>query len=89
MNGTSKPPQISLILRLLGGGYLLYLAWSLLGTANGNTVYILAAVFFALVGAVLLLHTLLKISRGEYISAPPPPEDGESENNEEDFHEES
>ncbi|MDY3225446.1 MAG: hypothetical protein SOW84_06185 [Candidatus Faecousia sp.] len=89
MNGTSKPPQISLILRLLGGGYLLYLAWSLLGTANGNTLYILAAVFFALVGAVLLLHTLLKISRGEYTTAQPPEGDGESENNEENLHEES
>ena len=89
MNGTSKPPQISLILRLLGGGYLLYLAWSLLGTANGNTVYILMAAFFALVGAVLVLHTLLKISRGEYTAAQPPKEDGKSEVNEEDFHEES
>ena len=88
MNGTSKPPQISLILRLLGGGYLLYLAWSLLGTANGNTVYILVAVFFALVGAVLLLHTLLKISRGEYTAAQPPKEDGESVKNEGETHEE-
>ena len=87
MNGTSKPPQISLILRLLGGGYLLYLAWSLLGTANGNTVYILMAAFFALVGAVLVLHTLLKISRGEY-TGPTPPVDGESEKNEEESHDE-
>ena len=87
MNGTSRPPQISLILRLLGGGYLLYLAWSLLGTANGNTVYILVAVFFGLVGAVLLLHTLLKISRGEY-TAPTPPDNGESEKNEEESHDE-
>ena len=82
MNGTGKPSQISLILRLLGGGYLLYLAWSLLSTAGGNTVYILMAVFFALVGAVLLLHTLLKISRGEY-TRPTPPNSGESEIKEE------
>ena len=87
MKGTGNPSQISLILRLLGGGYLLYLAWSLLGTADGNTVYILMAVFFALVGAVLLLHTLLKISRGEY-TGPTPPADGESELNEEESHEE-
>ena len=89
MKGTGNPSQISLILRLLGGGYLLYLAWSLLGTADGNTVYILMAVFFGLVGAVLLLHTLLKISRGEYTTAQPPEGDGESENNEENLHEES
>lgn len=82
MNGTGNPSQISLILRLLGGGYLLYLAWSLLSTAGGNTVYILMAVFFALVGAVLLLHTLLKISRGEY-TRPTPPDSGESEIKEE------
>ena len=88
MNGTGNPSQISLILRLLGGGYLLYLAWSLLGTANGNTVYILMAVFFALVGAVLVLHTLLKISRGEY-TGPMPPDNGESDKNEEVSHEES
>ena len=87
MNGTGNPSQISLILRLLGGGYLLYLAWSLLGTANGNAVYILMAVFFALVGAVLVLHTLLKISRGEY-TGPNPPDDGESEKNEEEAHDE-
>ena len=87
MKGTGKPSQISLILRLLGGGYLLYLAWSLLGTADGNTVYILMAVFFALVGAVLLLHTLLKISRGEY-TGPTPPDDGESEIKEDESHEE-
>ena len=87
MNGTGNPSQISLILRLLGGGYLLYLAWSLLGTADGNTVYILMAVFFALVGAVLVLHTLLKISRGEY-TGPTPPDGGESEKNEEESHDE-
>ena len=87
MNGTNNPSQISLILRLLGGGYLLYLAWSLLGTADGNTVYILMAVFFGLVGAVLLLHTLLKISRGEY-TGPTPPADGESELNEDESHDE-
>ena len=87
MKGTGNPSQISLILRLLGGGYLLYLAWSLLGTADGNTVYILMAVFFALVGAVLLLHTLLKISRGEY-TGPTPPADGESKLNEDESHDE-
>ncbi len=87
MKGTGNPSQISLILRLLGGGYLLYLAWSLLGTADGNTVYVLMAVFFALVGAVLLLHTLLKISRGEY-TGPTPPADGESELNEDESHDE-
>lgn len=87
MKGTGNPSQISLILRLLGGGYLLYLAWSLLGTADGNTIYILMAVFFALVGAVLLLHTLLKISRGEY-TGPTPPADGESDKNEEESHDE-
>ena len=87
MKGTGNPSQISLILRLLGGGYLLYLAWSLLGTADGNTVYILMAVFFGLVGAVLLLRTLLKISRGEY-TGPTPPADGESELNEDESHDE-
>ena len=87
MKGTGNPSQISLILRLLGGGYLLYLAWSLLGTADGNTVYILMAVFFGLVGAVLLLHTLLKVSRGEY-TGPTPPADGESELNEDESHDE-
>ena len=87
MKGTGNPSQISLILRLLGGGYLLYLAWSLLGTADGNTVYILMAVFFGLVGAVLLLHTLLKISRGEY-TGPTPPADGEAELNEDESHDE-
>lgn len=86
MNGNGKTPQISLILRLFGGGYLLYLAWGLF--RSESTLYMLIAAFFALVGASLLLYTLREISNSGP-AVPPPSEDGESEINEENFHEES
>ena len=82
MNGTGNPSQISLILRLLGGGYLIYLGWGLWQGAEGNTLYLLISAFFMLVGAILLLSSLLEISRGGN-TEPTPPDDGESETKEE------
>lgn len=61
----NQSPQSSLILRLLAGGYLVYLGWNLYSTSAGDLKFQLAAGFFALVGAVLLgfsLRTLLKNS---------------------------
>lgn len=49
-----KNPQTSLLLRVLGGGYLLYLAYDLLKTSGGEIQFVVIAILFGLVGAVLL-----------------------------------
>ena len=82
MFGPNKPNNFTLILRILGGGYLIYLGWGLWQGAGGNTLYLLISAFFMLVGAVLLLSSLLEISRGGN-TEPTPPDDGESEIKEE------
>ena len=76
MNG-SKPPQASLLLRLLGGGYLVYLAYDLFKTSEGKMQFIAAAVLFALVGGALFLHSLLSLVKSDYFRNTPPPENGE------------
>ena len=62
----SKPPQISLILRILCGGYLLYLAYDLFGVIHDSLLYLAAAAVFALVGIVLICHSGLKLYRKEF-----------------------
>lgn len=67
----ASPPQSSLMLRLLGGGYLVYLAWDL---ANGNWTepkIVIPAAVFGLVGAVLLVMTLRTLSRSAYFRNQP------------------
>lgn len=76
MNG-SKPPQASLLLRLLGGGYLVYLAYDLFKTSEGKMQFIAAAVLFGLVGGALFLHSLLTLVKSDYFRNTPPPENGE------------
>ena len=62
----SRPPQISLILRLLCGGYLVYLAYDLLKAIHEELLYAAAAAVFALVGLALIVHSGLKLYRGEF-----------------------
>ena len=59
----AQPPQSSLILRVLGGGYLLYLAYDLtFGNSGKPSGFILiAAAVFALVGGVLLVISLRRL----------------------------
>lgn len=51
-------PQITLLLRLLGGGYLIYLGGSILMDGADSPPIMGAAVLFLLVGAGLLAITL-------------------------------
>ena len=63
------PPQFSLILRILCGGYLLYLAWGLRGSffqGDNGTLFGLAVILFVVVGALLCFFSIRALIRGEY-----------------------
>lgn len=77
MQSSQKPPQFSLLLRLLGGGYLVYLAYDLFKTSQGKVQFIAAAVVFALVGGALFIHSLLTLVKSDYFRNSPPPQDEE------------
>ena len=57
----AKPPQTSLILRLLGGGYLVYLAWDLARDNLGLNLFTAAAVVFGLVGGALFIGMAINL----------------------------
>ena len=61
-------PQIIVVLRALGGAYLLYLAWSLREAAfSEGIVFLLAMVLFALAGAPLLFFSVRQLLRGDFL----------------------
>ena len=62
-NQEDKITSTSLFLRLLGGGYLVYLAWDLRGGVRENPLFLIAAIVFGLVGVVLFTHSLLTMIR--------------------------
>ena len=68
-NKVNRPPQTSLYLRLLGGGYLVYLAWDLRDAVGENPLFWVAILVFGVVGFALAAHSLLKLIRKEYAGA--------------------
>ena len=75
--------QVTLLLRLVCGGYLLYLAWELRETVFGperQLAFILAAALFAVVGLLLCVFSLRGLIRKEYVM----PSDEEEQNSKED-----
>ena len=80
----NTPPQSALLLRILGGGYLVYLAWDLRETITRGPLFLAAVILFALVGAALVVLTLLKLARHEYFRKTPlkPTEDCEDKSDE-------
>lgn len=76
-NHSPNLPQTSLFLRLLGGGYLVYLAWDLRGAVENGPLYAAAVILFALAGLALLGHTLWKLKNHEYFRNPEPKESEE------------
>lgn len=62
--------QVTLLLRLVCGGYLLYLAWDLREAVFGperQLAFILAAALFAVVGLLLCVFSLRGLIRKEYV----------------------
>jgi hypothetical protein len=79
---TSRPPKLSLWLRILCGGYLLYLAYGLLPSIQETPLYIAAVAVFALVGLVLAVHSIVKLCRREYAGADDAQQDDPNTNEE-------
>ena len=73
-NEANKISQTSLFLRLLGGGYLLYLAWDLRASVQDSLLFLIAVAVFAVVGAVLLVHTAVSLVRSGAFRRDPVPE---------------
>ena len=69
--------QMKLILRLVVGGYLVYLAYDLIKSSQGDWKFIAAAVLFGLVGGALFIHSLLTLVKSDYFRNSPPPQDEE------------
>ena len=65
----SRPPQSSLYLRLLGGGYLVYIAWDLRGAVGENPLFWIAILVFGGIGLYLTVQSLLKLIRRECADA--------------------
>lgn len=72
MNKQSKEPkqqrpttQMNLLLRIIAGGYFIYLAWSMRKNFPAP-VYIGAAAVFALAGAALLVVSLKRLFQGDF-----------------------
>ena len=79
----SRPPQSSLYLRLLGGGYLVYIAWDLRGAVGENPLFWIAILVFGIVGLFLAGESLWKLFRKEYAGAETTPETENTEDCEE------
>ena len=71
MKDTPKPPQASLLLRILGGGYLLYLAWDLRSTVGDGLLFLAAVIAFALIGAALVFFSVKELVTSGYFRKEP------------------
>lgn len=79
---SQKPAGMTVMLRLIAGVYLVYLAFSLFReylkpASGGQMIQIGAAVLFAVIGAALAGWSLKKLIKGEYIKNGGLPEDEE------------
>lgn len=77
--------QVTLILRLACGAYLLYLAWELRDAVFGperQLGFILAAAVFAVIGLLLCVFSLRGLIRKEYVIPSDEEESTDSDSNE-------
>lgn len=83
-NETSKrqlPNKTKLIIHIVIGGYLVYLAHSIFNNMDGTqgAVTIIFPVLFCIVGAALIFSSLRSLKRGEYEGGPADPEKEDEE----------
>lgn len=62
--------QTSLFLRILGGVYLVYLAWDMRSAIPEGPLFIIPIIFFAVVGAALAGHSIWYLIRSGYFLKP-------------------
>ena len=77
--------QVTLILRLACGAYLLYLAWELRDAVFGperQLGFILAAAVFAVIGLLLCVFSLRGLIRQEYVIPSDEEESADSDSDE-------
>lgn len=77
--------QVTLILRLACGAYLLYLAWELRDAVFGperQLGFILAAAVFAVIGLLLCVFSLRGLIRKEYVMPSDEEESADSDSDE-------
>lgn len=58
--------QVTLLVRALLGGYLLYMAYDLFFHGTGAAISMVAAAVFAVVGGLLLVFSVRRIFNGDY-----------------------
>ncbi len=71
MKDVPKPPQASLLLRILGGGYLVYLAWDLRASAGESLLFLAAIIVFAVVGLLLAGFSIRELLSSGYFRNEP------------------
>ncbi|MEY8338943.1 hypothetical protein AALB16_13140 [Lachnospiraceae bacterium 62-35] len=82
--GPSRPLQMTIVFRLIAGGYLLYLTYGLIQElmkpdSERKLLVIAAAVLFAAVGGGLTAWCVKKLITGQYIPFGAVPDDGDEE----------
>ena len=78
----AKPTQITVMLRLAAGGYLVYLQEYLKPAGGGKMVQLGCAVLFGAIGAFLAGWSLKKFIKGEYVKYGEIPDDEEDDQTE-------
>ena len=66
MKESNSPPEFASILRILGGGYLIYLAWDLRSAIADSPLYLIAVLLFAAVGLALLVTSVRYLAGHRY-----------------------
>lgn len=69
---SSLPTQMNLVIRIVAGGYLCYLAYNIYGTSGEvqgaeKIIFPVVTVLFAVIGAVIIVSALRAMQRGEYV----------------------
>lgn len=72
-NRPSMPTKIMLTIRLIVGGYLIYLAYDIresVFSPDGNIVFIIAAIIFIVCGGIIVAFSARDLLTGRYLGGP-------------------